>query len=176
MRSVSIMTQTTNKKTLYPSMFRRSLEFSSDNSRQDRGYDRGHRQTDGGFNAYRKGHAPLSYWNKSLLKSKMAELVRNLENEDKKAYKAFLSTFNIDTVLFLKTLFKFNLQDLQLLLLEYSGVHYTGNHFRYTHFYTFTKNIRIVLQKLKHTKQFAEVAPKQMTLPIEVIVHREYPC
>lgn len=84
------MTQTTNKKTLYPSMFRRSLEFNSDNSRQDRGYDR-------------------------------------------------------------------------------------GNHFRYTHFYTFTKNIRIVLQKLKYTKQFAEVAPKQMTLPIEVVVHREYP-
>lgn len=87
------MTQTTNKKTLYPSMFRRSLEFSSDNSRQDKGYDRGHRQTDGGFNAYRKGHAPLSYWNKSLLKSKTAELIRNLENEDKKAYKAFSKHF-----------------------------------------------------------------------------------
>lgn len=154
-------------KTVTPSMFRKSKSFYRDNSNERGTYDRNHSQSVGSMNAYTRGEKPLSYWNKKLLKKSFINFLNTLDSKGKKEYLNFLKDLSLDTNSFIKELFELELQELQLVFLEWSGVHYTGNFYRYTHFYRFTDSITTIINSLRVKPLFREFRPVQLKLPIK---------
>lgn len=153
--------------------FRKSSDYSEDAKSIRKDYDMTHSQTTGGIRAYARGEQPLSYWTKAELKRAFRKCIDNLPDAEAQKFKGFLSRINHTPETFIKKLFTRELDELQLILLELSGLHYTGRYYRHTQFYRVSPNIRNILTAIQKRDNFNKVAPpkiqsKQLRLDIEI--------
>ena len=128
----------------------------SDNPNEDKGYKVGHRHTHGGALAYERGEMPMTYWTKKntlkAIHNKICEILKDTEMY--RRYQSVLTTTGRTHEEVLDQLNHTKLSDLKKHLLEFTGTHYTGSHFRYTKFYGIVDKLtfltRLVRNLIKH--------------------------
>lgn len=113
--------------------------ISDSHAREDFGYDRGHSQTRGGEEAYRRGEKPMTYWQKKDILIGIAERFNYMRhNADwHKKYNRLLRDLNRSEAEILAELKKLSKAELQSFFLQFTGFHLTGNYFRHTDFFGF---------------------------------------
>lgn len=141
------------------------MSIINDHYTEDKGYNRLHRQTEGGLKAYYRGEKPLSKWNKKTIIKGILKVLRESEIKapkihDKIKYHLSLGSLTIEDLS--ESLNKRYTQK-QLIdkFLVFTGIHYTGNYYRYTEFYGI-KSIE-ELEKII-TKEFYKVTQLKLNL------------
>ena len=124
--------------------------------------------TTGGTEAYKRGEKPITYWSKKNIligvQNKLAYMRKSQDYSRK--YNLLLKNMNLDEQAIMEQLKKHKLERLKLALLEYSGLHLTGDFdrflYRHTGFYAIV-DYETLLSRLKHNLLVPKVY-KQMRL------------
>ena len=114
------------------------MAIINDHYSEDKGYNRTHRQTEGGLQAYARGEKPLSKWDKKTIIKNIFKKLEELKTKDPETYLRIskhvkLAGGNQEDLE--KRLQELTLMQLIDKFLVFTGVHYTGNYYRYTEFY-----------------------------------------
>lgn len=141
--------------------------INSDRPSEDKGYNRYHSQTEGGEQAYARGEQPISYWSKAHLYAEIVKVLYKMRSsQDQPKLHKLIKTYNLAFGEILQQLRRTKLDKMKELFLEYKGYHYTGNYYRYTHFY----GLKDVDGIVKGLRQILEPKPQAVQLhfiPIE---------
>lgn len=124
----------------------------SDHENEDRGYNRGHRQTRGGEQAYERGEKPLTYWQKQhVINRILFSLNKMRTNPDlHRKLTRLLRDKNLDMTIIEKQLKKVKADILRSEFLEFTGTHYTGNYYRYTKFFNVVEDEKLLAKLRKN--------------------------
>lgn len=123
-------------------MNNRCKQIISDSPSEDKGFNRKHSQTLGGKRAYERGEKPISYWTKQSIIEELAKTLDELKLNPK--YRKFIATMNMTQQEIIQEVAENKTDLLKRELLEFRGVHYTGNYFQYTRFYGFVKSEKLL--------------------------------
>lgn len=135
----------------------------SDSPTEDKGYNRNHRQTKGGEQAYLRGEKPLTYWSKKEIMQELSQTLRSLQgtSEYNKIVKV-MKTYNLTLTQIVMQVQRQKLDVLKNSVLEIKGHHYTGNYYQYTHFY----GLKDTDDLIKAIRPFLEPKPTAVQLKI----------
>lgn len=126
----------------YEAMRKHKNNINSDNPNERGKYNPSHKQTSGGYFAYERGELPKSYLTKRTMLEKIKSRLNKLKNLNNypltshtfiKKTLLYVKRTNIDEIM--KVLSKYSKEELFKTYFKFSGIHYTGNYYRYTKFY-----------------------------------------
>lgn len=137
----------------------------SDSYTEDKGYNRNHRQTEGGLRAYGRGERPKCHWNKKLLLNDLESTLDLMVKDTKLTTRLrnIYKTYGLSKDEVLSIVRKQKFDDLWKGVIEVKGHHYTGNYYQYTLFYGLKEGVSILNYIAKTVTPYKKEY-KQLTL------------